>query len=38
MDQAVSQVSVANRVTSENLVQWVRWVSMAHLDIQEPLE
>lgn len=38
LDPAVYQANVAHPVTSENPVQWVLWVSVAHLDIQEPQE
>lgn len=38
LDPVVHQVSVVFLVTSENQVQWVPWVSMAHLDIQEAQE
>lgn len=35
---AVYRVSVVHPVTSESLVQWVPWVSVAHPDIQDPQE
>lgn len=34
-DPAVPLVNVDHLVTWESLVQWVRWVSVGHLDIQD---
>lgn len=38
LDPAVYRASVVHPVTSANMVQWVPWVSAAHLVIQEPQE